>query len=351
MAKTDYYEVLGVEKKASEGDIKKAYRKLTMKHHPDKGGDDKKFHEIQEAYEVLSNKQKRQEYDQFGFAGPQQQGGFRYSSGNPFDIFGGMGGFDDFFKRTNQRPQRQVSDPIQLGLNLEFMDSIKGTKVKFNFNRKIKCSGCSGTGRDQDSEIEICITCGGSGQIRRSSGFFSVATTCPTCRGQGEIIKKPCKKCGGAGFEAEKKTIELKIPEGIENGQMIRIPNEGNRDKEQPGSLVIKVQVNPHKYFTRIQNHINIHMPITITQALLGTELNVPTIHGEKVKIKIPRLTKDGTQFVVKNQGIKKEGHMRVIIHIQLLNKLSDEEKEILEQLENRLESSKEPTPISLKEL
>lgn len=356
MAKTDYYKVLGVGKKASEADIKKAYRKLSLQHHPDRGGDDKKFHEITEAYEVLSNKQKRQEYDQFGFAGPQQQqqpGGFRYTySNDPFDIFGNGSPFEEFFRRTQrQQPQKQVSESVQVGLSLDFMDSIKGTKIKFPFERKIKCSGCNGTGQDEESEIEICTSCGGSGQIRRSSGFFSVGTTCPNCHGTGQFVRKPCKKCGGRKFETEKKTIEIKIPAGVENNQILRIANEGHRDKDSPGSLVIKIKVKPHEYFTRIQKHITIHMPITITQALLGTTIKVPTIHGQAVEVKVPRLTKDGTQFVVKNQGIDKQGHMRVITRIDIPKKLSDEEKKILEQLEEVIQSPMEPKPIPLKEL
>lgn len=355
MAKRDYYEVLGVEKTASESDIKKAFRKLSMQHHPDRGGDDKKFHEITEAYEVLSNKEKRQEYDQFGFAGPQSQRPFRYKTqsqswNDPFDVFRNMGGFDDFFKRSNQ-PEKKMSQPVQVGITLEFMESIKGTKVKFDYNRRIKCSGCNGTGQDEDSEVEACITCGGSGRIARSSGFFQVAAMCPHCQGKGHIIKKPCKTCGGSKHQLEKRKIEVKIPAGIDDGKIIRIPKEGHRDLDEPGSLVIKIKVNPHEYFTKIQDHIQIHIPLTITQALLGAKIRVPTIHGEKLEVKIPKLTKDGTAFVLKNQGVDRKGVMRIITHIQMPERLTDEEQKILEQLEDVTQSSEEPKPLNLKEI
>lgn len=358
MAKRDYYDILEVEKNSSKDDIKKSYRKLSMKHHPDKGGEKESFHEIQEAYDTLTDDRKRKEYDQFGFAGQQDQ--FSYSStSDPWSQFNGVGNFKDLFgqfysnvkMRQKNQSQHRVSTPISVGVRISFMEAIKGTKIKFEFKRKIKCSGCKGTGKDEDSEVTICPVCGGAGAVRRSSGFFSISQSCSSCSGTGQIIKKPCKICGGRKYQIEKKKIEVTVPPGTENDHVFRISNEGNQDLDAPGSLVIKVKIDLHEYFNRVGNHIQIHIPITITQSMLGATISVPTVHGENVEVRIPKMTKDFTTFIVKNQGIEKIGSMSVIVHIKFPKKLTDKEIEILEKLEDELQSSYGPKPVPLKEL
>ena len=352
MAKRDYYEVLGIDKKASESDVKKAFRKLSLKYHPDKGGDDKKFHAIKEAYEVLAYKEKRNNYDQFGFAGEQSSNTFT-NRGNawgndPFDLFKNiknMGGFEDFFRETKRRQQASVSESINMTLALNFIDAIKGTTIKFSFNRREKCLQCSGEGIDSNSTKQTCPHCHGSGQFRRTNGFFTVTEACKSCKGKGFIIKNPCKKCKGKTYTLNKKTLEVKIPEGIDNNKIIKIPNEGHRDLDIAGSVVIHVRIKPHEYFVREGSNITLHIPITITQAALGSEITVSTVYDKRVKVKVPAGTQNNSKLCIKGQGIKGEGDMFIIVHI-VVPEIDDKQKEILEQLEDLLQSNNKPEPI-----
>lgn len=311
MAKRDYYEVLGVDRSADEAALKKAYRRLAMKHHPDRNEGDteaeEKFKEAKEAYEVLNDPQKRPAYDQFGHAGvdtsagggPGQAGGF----GDIFDtVFGdifGQGG-----ARGSSRAYRGADLRYDLELSLE--DAVGGTEVKIRIPKLVDCETCSATGSRSNAPPVTCETCGGAGQVRMQQGFFSVQQACPKCRGQGKTIGDPCGKCQGAGRVRGNKTIAVKVPPGVDYGDRIRLSGEGEAGEAggPPGDLYVNVVVREHPIFSRDDNHLHCEVPIDFVTAALGGELEVPTLEG-RVKLKIPAETQTGKIFRMRGKGVK----------------------------------------------
>jgi molecular chaperone DnaJ len=313
MAKRDYYNVLGVERGADEAEIKKAYRRVAMKHHPDRNAGDtaseEKFKEANEAYEVLSDPQKRATYDQFGHAGieGQGQGGFGGGGGANFsDIFGDV--FGDIFGAAagggRSGPQRGAD--LRYNLEIDLEDAVQGSTVKIRVPTLENCEECNGSGARKGSTPVSCTTCGGAGQIRMQQGFFSVQQTCPNCRGKGKMIKDPCGSCHGRGRVEKQKTLSVKIPPGVDTGDRIRLAGEGEAgpDGGGAGDLYVQVAVRPHNIFQRDGKHLYTEVPISFTDAALGGELEVPTLEG-RVKLRVPPETQTGKLFRLRGKGVK----------------------------------------------
>ncbi len=374
MAKRDYYEVLGVPKGASGDDIKKAYRKLAIKYHPDKNQGNReaeeKFKEATEAYEVLSDERKKQAYDQFGFAGVEGMGGsggaHDYSSvyRDFEDIFGDFGGiFDSFFgggrKRSTRGASRNRGSDLRYNLNIPFKDAVFGTKVQISYSRHVSCSACGGSGAQSGGGRKVCPTCGGSGQVRRSSGFFSIASACPTCSGDGFVIDNPCKVCHGTGLVQKNQKIKVAIPAGIESGKRINIPGQGDAGPNggPAGDLYVYINVEPHKYFERDGADIYCVIPISFTQAALGAEIQVETIDGKTVKLKIPSGTQNGKILRLRSEGIpylhnaNKRGDMYIKLQVDIPRRLSTRAKTLLKELADLEGDRSNPRPIPLAEL
>lgn len=366
--KRDYYEVLGLSKGASEDDIKKAYRKLAKKYHPDvnKASDaEEKFKEINEAYEVLSDPQKKATYDQFGHAGMDGfQSGFGsggFSSMNMDDLsdifssfMGGMGGFSGFnfggSSSSSRRTSPMKGDNRYMSMDIDFLDAVHGVDKLVNITVDKKCTNCDGSGAASKSDIETCPTCRGSGRVTRQSrtpfGVIQQQTICPDCRGSGKHIKKICPHCNGQGYNTIKEQVEVSIPAGINTGQQVRLQGYGERGENggPNGDLYIEIRVKPHKYFTRDGNNIHISVPISAIDATLGTTVDVPTAYGD-VELSVPAGTQPGQQLRLKGYGIKdlrsnNLGDQYVDIQIEIPKKLSKEEKELYEKLANRKKES-----------
>ncbi|MBO1924148.1 molecular chaperone DnaJ [Thiomicrorhabdus sp. 6S3-12] len=348
MSKRDYYEVLGVSKSASEGEIKKAYRKLAMKYHPDRNPDDKeaedKFKEASEAYEVLSDAQKRATYDQFGHAGLDGQGGGHGGFGG-----GGFGGFGDIFEDLfgggfggGHRGPRPGAD-MQYELDITLEQAVSGTKIDIKIPTKDVCDVCDGTGAESSSDVEVCSTCGGAGQVRMQQGFFAVNTTCPTCHGTGKIIKKACKKCHGEGYVHDTKTLSVSIPAGVDTGDRIRLQGEGEAGEQgaPKGDLYVRIHVKKHSVFERDGNNLFCQIPLSFATAALGGSLDVPTLGG-KANLKIPAGTQSGQRFKLSGKGVKSVrsslvGDLIVQVHIETPVKLTARQKELLEEFDASL--------------
>jgi molecular chaperone DnaJ len=352
MAKRDYYEILGVAKNASDAEIKTSYRRLAMKYHPDRNPGDKsaeeKFKEAKEAYEVLSDNQKRAAYDRFGHAGVEAAAG---AGPGGFGGFQGFGGFSDIFGdifgdvfsggRGRARPQRGADLGYDLAVDLE--DAVHGTTISIRVPTWVKCDECDGTGAKKGSKPTTCTTCGGSGQIHIQQGFLTIQQTCPECHGQGQVIKNPCYKCHGQGRIRETKTLSIKIPPGVDNGDRIRLAGEGEAGVygASPGDLYVQIRLNPHSIFTREGNDLHCEVPIDITMAALGGELNIPTLDGQ-VKLKIPPETQSGRMFRLRGKGVKSvrtgiTGDLLCKVNIETPVNLNREQKELLEKLSQSL--------------
>ena len=320
MAKRDYYEVLGVGKNASADDIKRAYRRMALKYHPDKNPDDKeaerKFKECAEAYEVLSDPDKRQRYDQFGHDGLRGIGMRDYQHmkwqdiGSVFeDIFGGLGGFGDLFGMAGQKRTRRTGPArgydLETSVELTLNEIAKGAEKTIEFTRQDICSECSGTACAKGTTPGRCPTCRGTGQVAKGGGFFQMVSTCPQCRGAGQIITNPCKKCRGTGRVPKKRIVNIKIPVGVHEGQGIRVANEGEpgRSGGPRGDLYCYVRIKPHKFLHRDGNNIVAVVPISFTQAALGATIDVPSLNGS-IQLKIPSGTQYGSIFRIKCQGL-----------------------------------------------
>ncbi|CCK98879.1 TPA: molecular chaperone DnaJ [Clostridioides difficile] len=348
--KRDYYEVLGISKGAEAQEIKKAYRKLAMKYHPDRNPGDKeaeeKFKEINEAYEVLSDDTKRKTYDQFGHDGLNGQGGFGGQGFGGFedmfgDIFGDMFGGSFGGGRTRRRGPQRGAD-IRQSVTISFEEAAFGKKMSIKVNRSEECEECNGTGAKPGTSKKTCSTCNGTGQVRtvQRTPFGNIASSrpCSTCNGTGEVIESPCSKCHGTGNTRKVKTIEVDIPAGIDDGQMIKLSGQGEvGEKGAPrGDLYIVVNVKSHPLFTRDGNDIYFEMPITFVQATLGDEIEVPTLDG-KVKYSVPEGTQTGTVFRLKEKGIPRirgnsRGDQYVKVVVEIPKKLNDKQKELLRE-------------------
>ena len=361
--KRDYYEVLGVSRSASEDEIKKAYRKLAKKYHPDlnpgNAEAEQKFKEVNEAYEVLSDSNKKARYDQFGFAGVDPNygagagggggfGGFTdFDFGDRGDIFGSFfgGGFGGNSRSSRSGPQRGES--IRVGVTVSFEEAAFGCEKEVTVDRVDQCPTCKGSGCEPGTTPEVCTQCGGSGQVqqRRQTpmGVFATTTTCPKCGGRGKIIHSPCKDCNGTGQQRKRKTIQVNIPAGIDNGQTISLRGQGNagRNGGPAGDLLITVTVRPHQLFRREGNDVLCEAPITFTQAVLGGEMEIPTIDG-KVKYDIPEGTQTGTTFRLRGKGIpnlngRGRGDQYVTVYIETPRNLNREQKEALKKFSQSL--------------
>jgi molecular chaperone DnaJ len=312
MAKRDFYEVLGVHKNASREEIKKAYRQLAIKHHPDRNPENKdseeKFKEATEAYEILADDRKRQAYDQYGFAGLRGMGqptaqDFSSIFQGFEDIFGDVSGiFDSFFgggssrRRSSGRGGGQRGSDLRYDMEITFLEAAFGAKKEVSYPRAERCEACRGTGADKGSGRKLCPTCGGSGQVRRNSGFFSIASTCPSCNGEGEIIEKPCAECRGTGTVRRTRTLTISIPAGIEDGKRLSVAGQGDAgvNGSQDGDLYVFLRVQPHESFERDGRDIYCAVPISITQAALGADIVVPTLDDKTVRVTIPSGTQNG---------------------------------------------------------
>ena len=361
--KRDYYEVLGVEKGASAEEIKKAYRKSAMKYHPDRNPGDKvaeeKFKEVGEAYEVLSDDDKRARYDQYGFAGvdPNFNAG-----GGGFDGFGGFGGFGDlgdifgeFFgggrRSTANVPRR--GENVGARLELTFEEAAFGCEKEVSAQRIENCAACSGSG-SADGVIETCSQCRGSGQIRTTQNFMGMAmqstTTCPQCSGRGKIIKKPCNTCRGKGKVRRTQKIKVKIPAGVDEGQSVRVRGEGcvGTNGGPTGDLLVEIYIKRHPIFLRDNLDVLCEVPITFTQAALGAEIEVPTLDG-KTTFEIPEGTQTGKEFILTGKGIpsinnpRRRGNQRFVVVVETPTKLTKEQKDLLRQLDDSMEVKSNP--------
>ena len=367
MAKRDYYEVLGVQKNASKDEIKKAYRKLAVQYHPDKNPGNKtaedKFKEATEAYEVLADEQKRQAYDQFGFAGVEGMGG---SSPHDFsqtfrgfeDIFGDFSGiFDTLFggSRRGGGGSRQGAN-LRYDIEIPFKDAVFGTKVEIKYSKNDSCEACKGTGAANGAGRKVCPTCRGTGQIRQSAGFFSMASPCPSCGGQGEIIEKPCKECGGAGTQKKPQKIVVTIPPGIDNGKRVVVSRQGDAGPAggPPGDLYVFIRVKPHEFFERQASDLYCAIPISVTQAILGAEIQVSTLDGKTIKVKIPAGIQSGKMLRIKDEGVPvsgRRGNLYIKLIVQIPAKLSRRGRELMEELSKVEGENNTPKPILLSDL
>jgi molecular chaperone DnaJ len=343
--KRDYYEVLGVARGASVDDIKKAYRKLAVKYHPDKNPGDheaeERFKEAAEAYGVLSDDEKRSRYDRYGHQGVSGMGGFDPNQFADFgDILGDLFGFGDFFGTRGRRGTRPTrGNDLRYDLQLDFMDAVFGKDVTLAVPRVISCTGCSGTGAKPGTQPVSCTGCGGRGQIRYSQGFFAVARTCPQCGGQGKVIKDPCATCGGAGRIREEKKIQVKIPPGVDDGSRLRVGAEGEAgfNGGPAGDLYVFISVNDHPKFTRRDYDIHSEHAVNYTQAALGGDLLVETIDGHE-SLKIPAGTQPAQVFRLRHKGVPfldgtGRGDHYVHVSVRIPTTLTDEERTLLQQL------------------
>ncbi len=348
MAKRDYYDILGLARGVAEGDIKKAYRRSAMKYHPDRNPDDQeaeaKFKEVKEAYEILSDKQKRAAYDQFGHAGVDSSAGGAGFSGNAnfSDIFGDV--FGDIFGGARGGPgganRSYRGSDLRYNLNLNLEEAVHGTTVKVRIPSMVSCKPCKGSGAQKGSQPSTCGTCNGQGQVRMQQGFFSLQQACPRCRGTGKIISNPCGICSGQGRVQEHKSLSVKIPSGVDTGDRIRLSGEGEMGESggSPGDLYVHVKVRSHAIFTREDNNLFCEVPITFSAAVLGGQLDVPTLNG-RVKLKIPTETQSGKVFRMRGKGIKsvhggETGDLLCRVVVETPVNLNRKQKELLEQFE-----------------
>ncbi len=367
--KRDYYEVLGVNKNATDEELKKAYRKLAKKYHPDANPDNKKeaeakFKEVNEAYENLSDPQKRKMYDQFGHDGPQGfggaggpfgQGGYYSYTSSGFDGFGDFGDLGDIFSsffgggfggRSSSRQSRGPRKGADLNLNMEisFEEAFLGVEKEIVINRNEKCNVCNGTGAKPGTSVTKCTVCNGTGQVRQVQntilGQVQTTKTCSNCHGTGEVIKEVCENCKGKGYVRKQPKIKVKIPAGIDNNQTVVLREEGEPgEKGGPkGDLYITIRIRKNNIFTRNGSTVLCDIPITITQATLGAELEIPMVDGTKEKYKIPEGTQTGTKFTIRNKGFKSvnsniQGNFVFTVIVQTPKKLSKEQRDLLLEL------------------
>ena len=349
MAKRDYYDVLGVSKSSTPDQIKSAYRKLAVKYHPDKNKGDKaaeeKFKEASEAYHVLSNAERKQNYDNFGHAAFENSGGGRGGFGN-FDFSSHFSDiFEDFFGegfggsgRRSRRSNSRGSD-LRYDLSITLEEAYNGKKQDIKFSTSEKCDTCKGSGSKPGHDVGSCSMCGGHGQVRSSQGFFTVQQTCPQCSGSGEEITNPCSSCGGQGKKQTSKRLSVTIPKGVDDGTRIRLTGKGEAGSRGAGNgdLYLFINVYSHDLFKRSEENLFFECPISIADAALGTAIEIPTIDGGKAKIKIPSGTQTGKQFRLKGKGMpymrgSGNGDLYVQVNTEVPVNLNKEQKELLEK-------------------
>jgi molecular chaperone DnaJ len=353
MAKQDYYEILGVARNASDAEIKKAYRQLAMKYHPDRNPDDKtseeQFKDVQEAYDVLSDARKRTAYNQFGHAGVGlgSEGGPNFS-----DIFGDV--FNDIFGaaagRNGGRQAYRGAD-LRYNLDLTLEEAVAGTTAKIRIPTYVACKACDGSGAQPGTSPITCPTCGGHGQVRMQQGFFSLQQTCPRCHGSGQIINSPCSECRGEGRLREHKTLSVKIPPGVDTGDRIRLSGEGEAGESggPPGDLYVQVQIKEHPIFSREGDTLHCEVPVSFVTAALGGELDVPTLTG-RAKLKISAGSQSGQIFRLKGKGVAPvrggpTGDLLCRIAVETPVNLNAEQRELLEKFEASMKRNKKHSP------
>ena len=355
MAKRDYYEVLGVPKTATDAEIKSAYRKKAKECHPDLHPNDhtaeERFKELNEANEVLSDADRRSRYDQFGFDGPNMQG---FGGAGGAEGFGGFNGFGDFGSifdtifgggggGAGRRQGPSQGDDLRHDITITFEEAVFGSQKTFEFVRNEHCETCHGTGAKPGTTPQTCPTCKGAGQVRQGGGFMVTVRTCPTCHGEGKIVKDKCATCSGTGHVRKKRTATIKIPAGIDNGQTIVMSGQGEPGSQggPNGDLYVRVTVRPHKLFQRDGTTLKLDMPITLSQAALGADLEVPTLK-EKVKYRIPDGTQNDAEFRLKGYGVPNlrgggTGDLVVRVKVEVPKRLNDKQKKLLQELEESL--------------
>ena len=357
----DFYENLGVSKGASADEIKKSYRKLAMKYHPDTNKDDKeaeeKFKEITAAYDILKDEDKRAAYDRYGsaaFDGSMGGGGGRGGAG----MGGGMGGFSDIFEDMfgdamggggRRRQTSTRGSDLQYAQELSLEDAYNGKEITIKIPVNQSCDSCNGSGSKDGTGANSCGTCDGAGRVRQQQGFFTIERTCPTCSGMGKVIKDPCKSCHGEGRTQKNKTIKAKIPAGVENGRRIRLGGQGEAGIRggESGDLYLLLSIKPHKLFKRNASNLHCRVPIQMTKAALGGEIHVPTIGGTKAKVKIPAGAQTGQQFRLKGKGMSilnsdSKGDMLIEIAVETPINLDKKQTELMKELDKTFGGSGE---------
>ena len=359
MAKQDYYATLGVERGASADELKKAYRKLAMQYHPDRNpGDAKaeaKFKEINEAYDVLKDDQKRGAYDRFGHAAFENGGmGASGGMGGGFGFEGGLGDiFEQMFGGGGRRSGgSQSGADIKAAVEIDLKEAFAGTKANVRVTTRMTCDACGGSGSADKSGSESCGTCGGAGRVRAQQGFFLVERTCPTCGGSGRVVRNPCRVCVGVGTVPREKTLAVQIPAGVEDGTRIRLSGEGEAGARgaPPGDLYVHVSVRPHPIFQRDGANIFCRVPLLMTQAALGGEIEVPTIDGTASKVKIPAGTQSGDQFRLRAKGFSvlrstQRGDMYIQVAVETPQNLTRRQRELLEEFAREAHGHKAGSP------
>jgi molecular chaperone DnaJ len=366
MAKRDYYETLGVSRGAGEDDLKAAFRKLAKQFHPDRNPGDKsaeqRFKEVNEAYEILKDPQKRAAYDQFGHAAfdgtgnRAGQGGFGPEFGASMsdifdDLFGEfMGGRRGRERGRTGGRERGADVPYNMEITLE--EAFHGKQAQIRVPTTVTCDACSGTGAKPGTRPTACATCGGFGKVRASQGFFTIERTCPTCQGRGETIETPCDKCGGTGRNTKERTLSVNIPAGVEDGTRIRLAGEGQAGLRggPPGDLYIFLTIKPHEFFQRDGSDVFCRVPISMVTAALGGQVEVPTIDGGRTRVKIPEGSETGKQFRLRGKGMpvlrsRVSGDMYIQVDVETPKNLSRRQRELLEEFERS--SSKDTSPQS----
>ncbi|MCB6181961.1 molecular chaperone DnaJ [Leeia sp. TBRC 13508] len=345
MSKRDFYEILGVNRDAGDDEIKKAYRKLAMKYHPDRNPDSKeaedKFKEAKEAYEILSDAQKRQAYDQYGHAGVDPQagmGGGGAGFGGFADAFGDI--FGDIFGGGRSRNGPYRGSDLRYNMEISLEEAARGCEKQIRIPSMDECDTCHGTGAKPGTQPKTCTTCGGHGQVRMQQGFFSIQQTCPACHGSGKVVSDPCRDCSGVGRVKKHKTLSVKIPAGVDEGDRIRLSGEGEHGQNggPPGDLYVVIHLKQHTVFQREGNDLHCEMPISFATAALGGEIDIPTLDG-KAKIKITAETQSGKIYRLRGKGIKgvrSSSHGDLLCHVVVETpvNLTDRQKELLREFE-----------------
>ena len=362
MAKRDYYDVLGVAKSSNKEEIKKAYRKLALKYHPDKNKGDKgaeeKFKEASEAYHVLSDEKRKANYDQFGhaaFQGAGGQGGFsNFDFSSSFsdifeDVFGDFGDFG-FGRQSRRGKSRNRGNDLRYDISINLNDAFIGTEKKINYTTYKKCKTCSGSGAKPGSKPSACGYCGGQGRVRSSQGFFTIQQTCPECGGEGQKITNPCGNCSGMGKQQSNEFVAVKIPQGVDDGTRIRLAGKGEAGSKggSNGDLYLFISVEPHSIFKRSEENLYYELPISFTDAALGSTVEVPSIDGKKTKIKIPSGTQSGKQLRLKGKGmpiLKRNvyGDLYIRIVTEVPTSLTKRQKELLAEFKTLEDNKSNP--------
>ena len=360
MAKQDYYATLGVARDASADDLKKAYRKLAMQYHPDRNPGDAaaeaKFKDVSEAYGVLTDDQKRGAYDRYGHAAFEQggggaAGGFDFNTGDLGDIFGQV--FGDFMGGGRRGGRARTGADIRQAVEIDLARAFAGTKIDLRVPTRVACEACSGTGsEDKTQPAETCAMCQGAGKIRAQQGFFLIERACPTCNGAGKTIRKPCRVCRGAGTTQRERSLSVAIPAGVEDGTRIRLQGEGEAGAvgTQNGDLYVHIAVKAHEFFQREQANILMRVPLRMTQAALGADVEVPVVDGTKAKVKIPPGTQTGDQFRLRGKGFSvlrstARGDMFIQVAVETPQQLSAKQRELLELFEAEAVGNKKGSP------